>query len=89
MALVQRSNSVAVKSEGTRVIVNAVKALWAADASSDATLAQRKKDATNLLVTPANAAALAQLIGRSRKYPILVNEGVVALSLMSTHQSGG
>lgn len=41
------------------------------------------------LVTPGCAAALAQLIGRSKKYAILINEGVVALSLLSTHSAGG
>jgi hypothetical protein len=33
--------------------------------------------------------ALAQLIGRSKKYPVLINEGVIALMLLSTHTKGG
>lgn len=41
------------------------------------------------VVNPQCAAALAQLIGRSKKYPILVNEGVIALSLISTRTGGG
>ena len=89
VALVQRSDSIAIKSEGTRVIVNAVKSLWSPDASSEANVGQRRKEAMQLLVTPAHAAALAQLIGRSRKYPILINEGSVALLLLSTHAHGG
>ncbi|KAJ3528496.1 hypothetical protein NM688_g7992 [Phlebia brevispora] len=89
MSLVRRSDSIAIKSEGTRVVVNAVKSLWAADTSSDAALTKRKKQAMTALVTPAHAAALAQLIGRSRRYPVLINEGVMALSLMSTHANGG
>ncbi|THG97815.1 hypothetical protein EW026_g4259 [Hermanssonia centrifuga] len=90
LSLVRRSDSVAIKSEGTRVLVNAVKSLWSSDASSnDPAWPERRKEATAQLVTPVCAAALAQLIGRSRKYPILINEGVVALSLLSTHTSGG
>ncbi|KIP09107.1 hypothetical protein PHLGIDRAFT_103348 [Phlebiopsis gigantea 11061_1 CR5-6] len=90
LALVGRSDTVAVKSEGTRVFVNAIKTLWSSDASStDPEFAARRKEATDKLATPACAATLAQLIGRSKKYAILINEGVVALSLLSTHSSGG
>ncbi|GJE87202.1 hypothetical protein PsYK624_032850 [Phanerochaete sordida] len=90
MALVRRSDTVAIKSEGTRVFVNAIKTLWSADAASkEADWAERRKEAMEKLVTPQCAAALAQLIGRSKKYAILINEGVVALSLLSTHATGG
>lgn len=90
LALVRRSDTVAVKSEGTRVFVNAIKTLWSNEASSkDPGLAQHRKEATEKLVTPACAATLAQLIGRSKKYAILINEGVMALSLLSTHSGGG
>ncbi|KAG6337204.1 hypothetical protein ID866_1876 [Astraeus odoratus] len=60
LSLVKRSDKVAIKSEGTRVIVNLVKSIWSSD--------------------PAR---------RSLKYPILVNEAVVALSLLSTQREGG
>ena len=33
--------------------------------------------------------ALTALIGRSAKHPILINEAVIALSLLSTHKDGG
>ena len=78
MALVRRSDTVAIKSEGTRVFVNAIKTLWATDASSkDPEWAKRRKEAMQKLATPQCAATLAQLIGRSKKYAILINEGVV------------
>ena len=90
LALVRRSDTVAVKSEGTRVFVNAIKTLWATDASSkDPEWAKRRKEAMQKLATPQCAATLAQLIGRSKKYAILINEGVVSLSLLSTHPNGG
>jgi hypothetical protein len=41
------------------------------------------------VLVPECASSLASLIGRSAKYPILINEGVVALSLLSTQRTGG
>ncbi|PCH38246.1 hypothetical protein WOLCODRAFT_130785 [Wolfiporia cocos MD-104 SS10] len=89
LALVRRSDSIAVKSEGTRVLVNAVKSLWSSDPSADGEKSKKRQEAMHAIVTPACASALAQLVGRSKKYPILINEGVVALSLLSTHANGG
>ena len=90
LALVRRSDSIAVKSEGTRVLVNATKSLWSTDPKTlDGERASRREAATTALVTEPCVSALARLIGRSKRYPTLVNEGVVALSLISTHPSGG
>lgn len=90
ITLAHRSDSIAVKGEGTRVLVNAIKSVWSNDATHKATApSQQRTVAMDLLATPAHAAALAQLIGRSRRYPILINEGVVALTLLSTHTNGG
>jgi hypothetical protein len=85
LALARRSDSVAVKSEGTRVLVNAIRTLWSSDANSG----ERRKQAMLALLIPATASALAQLVARSRKYPLLINEGVMALTLLSTHTLGG
>ncbi|EGN93229.1 hypothetical protein SERLA73DRAFT_64433 [Serpula lacrymans var. lacrymans S7.3] len=96
LALVKRSDTVAVKSEGTRVLVNVIKSLWSSDPSQQDSQAEEVKDrqlkremAIEALLTPSCTEALAGLIGRSMKYPILINEGVVALSLLSTHRNGG
>ena len=90
LALVRRSDSIAVKSEGTRVLVNAIKSLWYTDLpSGDEASTQKRLNAKNAVLTPPCVAALAQLIGRSKKYAILITEGVVALTLLSTHESGG
>jgi hypothetical protein len=85
IALIRRSDSVPVKSEGTRVLVHAIKSVWSSDASAGA----RRQEAMITLLTPQTAEALAQLIGRSKKYPILINEGVIALTLLSTYMKGG
>lgn len=108
MALVKRTKSTPVRSEGTRVLVNVIKSLWSNDpaaspsnAAMTATLQginstnlllenQRKRhESMQAVLTRECAFALASLVGRSAKYPLLVNEGVVALSLMSTVKTGG
>lgn len=86
LALTRRSDSVAVKSEGTRVAVNAIKAVWSSEAAN---AGEGRSKAMAALLTPESVMALAQLLGRSKKYPILVNESVVALTLLSTHSVGG
>ncbi|KAJ7905442.1 hypothetical protein B0H14DRAFT_3078909 [Mycena olivaceomarginata] len=108
MALVKRTKSTPVRSEGTRVLVNVIKSLWSNDPAASPTNAamtatlqginsadvlaenQRKRhESMQVVLTPECALALASLVGRSAKYPLLVNEGVVALSLMSTLKAGG
>ena len=85
MGLVQRADTVTVKSEGTRVLANAIKTLSADLQSTD----QRRKAAIKVVSTPENANALAALIGRSKKYPMLINEAVVALSFLTAQERGG
>ena len=78
LTLVERSDTTAVKSEGTRVFVNVIRTLWQED-THDA----RHRGAMAAVSLPPIALALAQLVGRSKKYPILINEGIVALTLLS------
>jgi len=85
MGLAQRADTVTVKSEGTRVLANAIKTLSTDLPSTD----QRRKAAVKAVATPANANALAALIGRSKKYPMLINEAVVALSFLTAQERGG
>ncbi|KAF8163260.1 hypothetical protein B0H34DRAFT_694710 [Crassisporium funariophilum] len=92
LALIKRSDSVSIKSEGARVLVNVVKSLWLNDrgALSQVPDRQRKKDAClTSVLTPECALTLTNLIGRSGRYPSLVNEGIVAISLLCTHKLGG
>lgn len=108
IALVKRSDSIPLKSEGSRVVVNVVKSLWsnhilppprARSAESPLLTSSNKDDIINqqhrrniairAVLTPDCALILAGLVGRSGKYPLLVNEGVVALSLLSTQKEGG
>lgn len=85
MGLVRRADTVTIKSEGTRVLGHATKTLFADLSSTD----PKRKAAQNAVVTLENANALAALIGRSKKYPTLINEAVVALSFFTVHERGG
>ncbi|TDL27510.1 hypothetical protein BD410DRAFT_782602 [Rickenella mellea] len=85
LALVRRSDSVAVKSEGTRVLVNVIKSICSA---SGDILDPTRQTALQVLTNSDCAMALAQLLGRSTKYPILVNEATVALLLLALRPTG-
>jgi len=41
------------------------------------------------VLTMESTSTLANLIWRSGKYPVLVNEGIIAMSLLCTHEAGG
>ncbi|CAE6412998.1 unnamed protein product [Rhizoctonia solani] len=88
--LSQRSDTVALKSEAARVLVNAVKSLWTPARPEESILvssAQRKR-AVRRLSNRQSARALAELVGRSRRYPVLLNEGIVALTLLGSQYVG-
>lgn len=109
LALVKRSDSIPIKSEGTRVLVNVIKSLWSnvsiagspisggpspiangtVDTDPILGLHRKRSSAMRVVLSPECASALANLVGRSGKYPLLVNEGVVAMSLLSTQRAGG
>ncbi|KAF9653096.1 hypothetical protein BDM02DRAFT_3153321 [Thelephora ganbajun] len=85
MALVRRADTVTIKSEGTRVLANIVKTLSADLSFTD----PRREIALKAVGTPESANVLAALIGRSKKYPMLINEAVVALSFLTARERGG
>ena len=91
LALIKRSDSISIKSEGARVLVNVIKSLWFNERGSESPdEKQKKKDACMAAVlTMECTSTLTDLIRRSGKYPVLVNEGIVAISLLCTHQAGG
>lgn len=108
LALVKRADTVTVKSEGTRVLVNVVKSLWSSDiiGTPNTTISspiangtvdvavlaskeRKKQDSMKAVLTMQCATALASLVGRSGQFPLLINEGVVALTLLSTQKVGG
>ncbi|KAL1746374.1 hypothetical protein HDZ31DRAFT_62274 [Schizophyllum fasciatum] len=107
LALVNRSENVPIRSEGTRVLVNVIKSLFSnapptspttvlpssappAATSHDAAIEkQQKKDETvKALMNKDCTSALANLVTRGARFPLLINEGVVALSLLAMHAEG-
>ncbi|KAJ3545357.1 hypothetical protein NMY22_g2475 [Coprinellus aureogranulatus] len=96
MALVSRSDSIPIKSEGTRVLVNVIRTLLmkrSASVGSDIPdlsfgREKEKQRAIEVILTPANVNALAFFLARSGKFPILINEGIVALNLLCTLRGG-
>jgi hypothetical protein len=91
LALIKRSDSIPIKSEGTRVLVNVIKSLWYNERGVESSEErQKKKDACmTVVLTKECASTLTNLIWRSGKYPVLVNEGIVAMTLLCTHPTGG
>jgi len=91
LALIRRSDSVPVKCEGSRVVVNVVKSLWLLDRDQKISedMQKKREKAISIVLTVECIGILTSLIGRSNRYPILVNEGLVAITLLSTNQRGG
>lgn len=86
LALSRRSDTIPVKSEGARVLVNVIKSLCA---SSGDLHDSRRLAAIHAVNTLEAANALTQLLGRSEKHTILLNESILAMHLLSFQQSGG
>ncbi|KZO95175.1 hypothetical protein CALVIDRAFT_483060 [Calocera viscosa TUFC12733] len=87
LGLVKRTDTVAVKSEGTRVLVNVIKSLCQTSDTSKIP-EQERKSAVDRLVNTRSTTALGELISRSQKYPVLLNEGIVAMTLLATQSHG-
>ncbi|EPQ28576.1 uncharacterized protein PFL1_03880 [Pseudozyma flocculosa PF-1] len=84
--LTKRVDDVPTRLEATRVVVNIVKALWSSvpggGISADIAAARQavvRRDAIQ---------ALAEMVRTSPKYPILVNEGIFALTLVGSERVG-
>ncbi|KIS69362.1 uncharacterized protein UMAG_11926 [Mycosarcoma maydis] len=91
--MVERIDDVPTKMEATRVLVNVVKSLWTStphrnggksnDMSEQVILAARRK-----VVRRDVLQALAEMVRTSPKYPVLVNEGIIALTLVGSETTG-
>ena len=86
LALARRSDSVHVKSEGARVLVNVVRSLCSSSGNTEDPQRQR---AIEVVTTTDNADVLSRLLGRSRKHGILLNEAIVAMCLLALKKEGG
>lgn len=86
--MIKRVDDMPTKMEATRVLVNVVKSLWNSASgrtglSEGTILAARKK-----LVRRDVIQSLAEMVRTSPKYPVLVNEGIIALTLVGSERMG-
>lgn len=89
LGLVQRTDDVPTKMEGTRVLVNAIKTLWSSKDTGFNGLSSTKLGARSQLVSASVASALCEMVRNSPKYPVLVNEGIMSLALLGSEGSRG
>lgn len=89
IALVGRSDSIVVKSEGTRVIGYVVKSLWrAVEQCAPEEMEPMRAAMTKVASVPA-IQALAEMLARNRKHVVLLNESILALTLLSGQSVAG
>jgi len=89
--LIPRTDSLALRNEGTRVLVNVIKTLWTPSSPpipDGPSQLRERRDALNKLTTEDTADALGEMIGRNVKYPVLLNEGIIALTLLANNAAG-
>lgn len=65
-----------------------IKSLWSTPAEGEDVDPARRRAAIDVVTNEDTADALSELIGRNRKYPVLLNEGVVALTLLAGQPAG-
>ncbi|KAF8520236.1 hypothetical protein BU17DRAFT_46922 [Hysterangium stoloniferum] len=91
LALLKRSDTIAVKSESTRAIFQVIRAVCKQRHSNDSVIKEEAQHkAIEALTVPATTTALVELAnqGRIKPYFILINESVLGLILLSCQPSG-
>ncbi|SPO25448.1 uncharacterized protein UTRI_03132_B [Ustilago trichophora] len=89
--MIQRIDDVPTKMEATRVLVNVVKSLWTSARINGASQAWSEEEifgARRKMVRRDVIQALAEMVRTSPKYPVLVNEGIIALTLVGSERMG-
>ncbi|KAJ1032945.1 hypothetical protein NDA16_000224 [Ustilago loliicola] len=87
--MIKRVDDVPTKMEATRVLVNVVKSLWnSASARTGGVAEGTVLAARNKLVRRDVIQSLAEMVRTSPKYPVLVNEGIIALTLVGSERMG-
>ncbi|GAA5975022.1 hypothetical protein JCM5350_004548 [Sporobolomyces pararoseus] len=87
LALIKRSDELQLRSESTRVLINLVRSLFSTSESpSEKESVEIARE--TVLQKEEIVTAISEQVRLSEKYPILVNEGIVALSLLSGGTGG-
>lgn len=90
VALAMRSDSVIVQSEGARVVVQVTKALWRTLESQQQQPSELEalKEAMRKVVSRSPIEALTGLLARSQRHVVLLNESIIALTLIAGQSVG-
>lgn len=80
LKLVQRTEDLPTRMEGTRVLVNVTKTLWSGNVDANRAMIRQK------IVSSPVTMALAEMVRSSPKYPVLVNEGILAMTLIASER---
>lgn len=99
LSLIQRTNDVRLQCEATRLLINIVRSLYSSrsitspvtpSALDGLEMGLAKVRAKSVIESSEGVVeAISEIIRTGEKYPILVNEGIVALTLLSTTENGG
>ncbi|GAA5873186.1 hypothetical protein JCM16303_006965 [Sporobolomyces ruberrimus] len=90
LALIKRTDELQLRSESTRILINLVRSLFSTSDSTSSHLNQQDPTESGRFAIVSNGevvSAISEQVRLSEKYPVLVNEGIVALSLLAG--SGG
>lgn len=99
LSLISRTNDVRLQCEATRLLINIVRSLYSSrsitspitpSALGGLEMGLAKGKARSIIESNEGVVdAISEIVRTGEKYPILVNEGIVALTLLSTTDSGG
>jgi len=88
LALIKRTDELQLRSESTRILINLVRSLFSTSTSSPTEHNSIEQARQTILAKEEVVRAISEQIRLSEKYPVLVNEGIVALSLLSGGAGG-
>lgn len=99
LSLIARTSDVRLQCEATRLLINVVRSLYSSrsvtspitpSALGGLEMGLAKAKARNVIENSEGVVeAINEIVRTGEKYPMLVNEGIVALTLLSTTERGG
>jgi len=87
LGLISRTEDLPTRLEGTRILVNSIKGLWSASANQNITQEQISKSKEAFTQTQV-VSCLTEMLVNGIKYPILINEAMIALTLLASGDEG-
>lgn len=82
--LISRTEDTPTRLEATRVLGNLIRNLWSSKTTADGVDASLVAEARARLTSTKVVAALCDMLRRGGKFPVLINEGLVGLTLLAS-----